>query len=160
MPRSFSEIYSIADYVSAAPALQQTAVTAGGAGDNVEVNGLVFDRQSQELARSCALVVYGVATLAANQRLEISANLQDDTAAAFTATPTDLEGTLVNKVALQAGGTPLTNAPWSVRLDVNLNPARRYVRAQITPNLSASGTDTAQVNAVMVLGGQQQLPVA
>ena len=35
--------------------------------------------------------------------------------------------------------------------------ARRYVRLVYTPDLSASGTDTAQVAAVVVFAGQDRV---
>ena len=42
----------------------------------------------------------------------------------------------------------------------DLRSARRYVRVVATPDLSAADTDTASIDAVAVLYGADELPVA
>ena len=42
--------------------------------------------------------------------------------------------------------------------DVNLSGARRYVRLNFTPELSAGATDTAALSGVAVFGGAIRLP--
>jgi hypothetical protein len=38
--------------------------------------------------------------------------------------------------------------------------AKRYIRVKATPDLSASGTDTAAISGVVVFGGQDSLPTS
>ena len=40
----------------------------------------------------------------------------------------------------------------------DVSGANRYIRLQFTPNASASGTDTAAIQAVAILGGQKRNP--
>ncbi len=44
-------------------------------------------------------------------------------------------------------------------IDVDLSGFNRYVRVKFTPDMSATGTDTAELAAVAILAGQAELPV-
>ena len=54
-----------------------------------------------------------------------------------------------------AGGGTVTGC---LEIDVKLRACGRYVRLGYTPDLSASGTDTAALSAVLVCGGMDRLP--
>jgi hypothetical protein len=157
MAQSFAAMHDIGTWLSAETALIPTVITAGAGNDGVEVNGPVFDRLStgRGLGKSCKLVIFGVATLAAAATLTITANLQDDTALAFNAAPADLE--TVYPVTIVRTGA-VTNGTFRAELDIDIQGAKRYIRAQITANLSAASVDTCAIAAVFVLGGQQNYP--
>jgi hypothetical protein len=159
MPISFAQAHDIGSYLSAEPALIPAVITAGAGNDGVEVNGPAFDRLTagRGLAKSVKLVIFGVATIAGGQSLAITANLQDDTVLAFTGTPADLEPVLAATTVLSGAAT---NGKFRAELDVDIQGARRYLRAQITANLTAASVDTCALAAVFVLGGQQNYPAA
>ncbi|HET7233254.1 MAG TPA: hypothetical protein VFJ16_24800 [Longimicrobium sp.] len=129
------------------------AVTAGGAGDNTEVNGPWVDRQGYASAK---LVITFKAVLAAAATLTIAANLQEATDSAGTGAADFGAAHAAATAATGAGGGSTEYGV--VELDLNLTTAERYVRAQFTPNLSAANTDTAVVSAVLVLGGGTNIP--
>jgi hypothetical protein len=54
------------------------------------------------------------------------------------------------------GGGPKQTG--TVEVDVNLIGAMEYLQARVTPVLSASGTDVAEVFAVWVFGGGETIP--
>lgn len=132
-------------------------VTAGGSGDNTEVDGAWIDRQG---FNNLKVVVAYTATLAAGATIAIAANLQDASDSAGTG-DADYGTALASTVqatgdAGSPGGSTETGV---VELDFDLSGADRYVRIQFTPNLSASGTDTAELAAVYVLAGSNENPV-
>lgn len=130
-----------------------TDVTAGGAGDGVEVDCAYVDRRG--FASMKAVIVY-TATLSAGETLSIAANLQDD--ADGVGVGADYGTALANTVVATggAGGSTETGV---VELDVDLRGAKQFTRLQFTPDLSAANTDTAEIAAVYVLGGSADDPV-
>lgn len=143
-------------WVTGAFAFPSTAVTAGGTGDNTEINGVALDQNAYGTRyRSIKLCVPVLATLASGETLQVAANFQDsannsdwsDYATALAAT-TILTG--------PSGGGAVRGV---AELEVDLTGARRYVRVQATPNASRAGTDTAVFGAgVLLLCGPQELP--
>ncbi|MBO6511772.1 MAG: hypothetical protein JJ979_25360 [Roseibium sp.] len=88
----------------------------------------------------------------------MAANLQDasDNAGANVADYGDvLESTVV-----AAGGSGGSTEKDTVELDFDLTGAKRYIRPQFTPDLSAANTDTATVSATLVLMGTRKQPVS
>ena len=55
-----------------------------------------------------------------------------------------------------AGGSTETGV---AVMRVDLSGVKQYFRCAVTPDLSASGTDTATFGAMFVLGGLQNMPV-
>lgn len=125
---------------------------AAGAGDNTEVDGVYIDRQG---FMSATLVIGAVATLAAAATLSLAHNLQHD--ADGTGAGTDF-GVVTGATVRLTGGGGGTTERIAIAVRYNLATAMRYVRAQFTPNLSAGGTDTAIVAAILLLGGADELP--
>lgn len=126
-------------------------VTAGGAGDNTAVTGATIDRLGYD---SCEVSVLYKTTLASSETLQLAIEYQEsadgsswDTAVALQAATTAQTGVQTNKVGI-------------VTHEVDLRAKKRYIRFNYTPNLSASGTDTADTAAVCVLGGAKTLPAA
>lgn len=140
-------------------AINKTA-TAGSTGDATEVNCEYVDRKQSDHGpfMSMKVIITYTTTLAAAATLTFAGNMQDATSAggagvadygnAFTAT-TIATG--------PSGGGTVTG---TVEIDVDLSAAREFVRAQLTPNLSAANTDTLEWSATYVLFGSPRQPVS
>lgn len=126
-------------------------IVAGGAGDGVEVNGATIDRKGFD---SALLLVPHEANLSGSDTLTVAVQLQhgDESDASDMA---DLGTTYnITSATLSADGEGL------LAVDIDLSGVKRYVRAQVTPTLSAGATDTAEVSSVFVLGGADELPAS
>lgn len=131
-----------------------SSATAAGTGDATEVNGAYIDRQGFS---SLKVVIAYSATLAQAKTLSIAANLQDATTSGGTGVA-DFGDAMASAVVATGptGGGTVTGV---VELDFDISGADQYVRVQYTPDLNASGTDTASLSAVYILGGAQVQPV-
>ena len=117
---------------------------AGGTGDNAKVNGTGFDRMApgEQGYNSCLIVVSGAAVMASGKTLSIALEIQEsadnitfDTAVVIFATKV---------VATE----PVLVFQTSDAVD--LKKRKRYIRANVTPDLNASGTDTAHWGSAIV----------
>lgn len=127
--------------------------TAGGPGDATEVDCEWVDRLNFSSLK--AVITY-TTTLAATKTLSFAANLQDASASDGTGAAdfgTALTATVV--ATGEAGGSTETGV---VELDFDLSGADRYVRLQATPELSATGTDTAEFGVTYILAGASSDP--
>ncbi|MBM3535782.1 MAG: hypothetical protein FJX60_22445 [Alphaproteobacteria bacterium] len=139
--------------IAARYATEGVDIVAGGAGDNTEVDRAYVDRRG--FASLKAVIAY-TATLQAGETLKIAANLQDDADGAGVGT--DFGDALASAtVATGPGGGGTRTGV--IELDFDLSGANRYTRLQFTPNLSASGTDVAELSAVYILAGATDDPV-
>jgi len=129
-------------------------VTAAGSGDATEVDGAWIDRRNYTSMK--AVIVY-TTTLQSGETLSVAANLQDASDSSGTGAA-DFGDALTSTVQAtgESGGSTETGV---VELDFDLSAADRYVRLQFTPDLSASGTDTAELAAVYIIGGSNENPV-
>ncbi len=143
----------IAETLAARFAAISTA-TAGGTGDATEVDGAYIDRQGFS---SLKVVIAYKAVLAQAKTLSIAANLQDATSSAGAGVAD--YGEAMASAVVATGDTGGSTETGVVELDFDISGADRYVRVQYTPDLNASGTDTASLSAVYVLGGAQVQPV-
>lgn len=126
-------------------------IVAAGAGDAVEVNGATIDRKG---FNSCVCLLPHEAALTASQTLTVAVQLQhgDESDASDMA---DLGAAYdVTSATLSASGEGLLS------FNLDLSGVKRYFRLQVTPDLSHSSTDTAEVSSVVVLGGAEDLPAA
>jgi hypothetical protein len=131
------------------------AATAGGTGDNTEVDGVWIDR----LGYLSAKLIVGVrAVLGQGETVTLAANLQD--AADSAGTGAADYGAALAATTAATGGSGGSTEHGRIVADFDLSGARRYVRAQFTPNLSRANTDTAIAYAVLMLGGADKLPAA
>lgn len=137
--------------------LGQAVATAAGTGDATELDSASFDRVTNgRNMLSAKLIVAVEATLQSGATLSVAANMQDS---ADDSAFADFGTALANAVVLtgpSGGGV----ARGVRELDVDLSAARRYIRAQATPDLSATGTDTCTMAVVIVLGGGDELPAS
>lgn len=132
-------------------AFASTAVTAAGSGDATEIVGLTIDTQALPTkAESVAFLVSVLASLTATKNITIAAHIQDS---ADDSTYADVVASQTI-LTLSATGTNRGTG----KIGVNLNLCRRYIRIYLTPDMSASGTDTATVTGIAVFGGLQEQP--
>lgn len=133
-------------------------LTAAGSGDNTEADGAYADRydSASGIAKSAKLVIGYRAVLAAGETLSIAANIQDDADGAGAGTD---YGDAYASAVVATGDSGGSTEQGVIELDFDLGSAERYVRSQITPDLSASGTDTAVVWAMWVFFGADKAPM-
>ena len=129
------------------------SATAAGTGDATKKTGSTIDRLGYASGK---LVGQTIVTLASDKALnvvveyQLSANNSDwDTAVA-----------LYSEVAIASVTTAITAGVYKAfEVDLNLDPFKRYIRFNVTPDLTAAGTDTAALQWGMVLGGYLSNPV-
>ncbi len=131
-----------------------TSVTAAGAGDNTAVTGVTLDRfATGSMPLDAVVVIAWQATLASAQTLTIKnvaiEHSVDGSSWSTYKTWTD-PGIVATGVATAVKGV--------VELGLDLSSAKRFVRANHTPDMSASGTDTATTVVLLVLAGYDRLP--
>jgi len=149
------EIKNIGGKISVARAGANAAVTAGGAGDNTAVTGVIIDRAAFGWPQSAVFAIPFTTTLAATQSLAINTCVVQSGENSGLSDATTLATRPNGNVATSAGGGTVTGV---VEFDVNLSTAGRYLRFNYTPDLSASGTDTAALSSIAVFGGAIRLP--
>jgi len=143
----------LAQNIIALPALADANLTAGGAGDDTDANGIAIDTLSYPKAEAVTFIVQGTASLAASQTLALPIRVQDSDNGSTGWT--DVQDPRVGGVAAatktsEAGAGTKTVA---TVVGVPLEYCKRYVRCVAKPNLSAGGTDTARIQGVAVLSG-------
>ena len=142
-------------YSKAFVGLIHTALTAGGAGDNTEVNGASVDRKTGGVLRhNATLVILHRSVLAAAATLSISVQLQDSP---DNTNWTDF-GDAHNLGVVSTGGGGGSTEIDVEEIVLSVAGAERYIRAQVTPNLSAANTDTSGVAAIWMLSGGDKTP--
>ena len=151
-----STMRNIGNYITVQPGTIQT-ITAGGTGDATEVNGVTVDRNAltQGRGQSAVLAILIKGTVASGKIATVTANFQDS---ANDSDWTDYGTALGSTVLLNAAGAALTASSAVTKLSVSLASARRYIRAQVMCDMDATGTDTALISSVIIIGGQSQLP--
>lgn len=150
-----TELRSIGDKIAVRRASANTAVTAGGGGDNTEVTGVIIDRAALGWPESAVLAIPFTTTLAASETLSIAYTVASSQADNLS-NPTTVRTAALAAVATGPGGGGTVTGTFEV--DLNLRGAGRYVRANWTPDLSRANTDTAALSAVLVFGGSNRLP--
>lgn len=167
----------LADMTISVAASAHVAATAGGSGDNTAVTGLTIDREaltpygagpsySNAAPIGAIFLVHYEAALGAGNTLTLKAALVQDSA----------DGTNWSTIYDQTGATAPVPPAWPaagvvdtgatggstqrgcVAFGTDIQRARRYVRFEFTPDLSATTTDTANLAAVAVLSGYGEVP--
>lgn len=156
----FSSVHNGGAYARGARAVGSQTATAGGSGDNTVVNTDWVSRASPKgIAQSLKVLVSFSTVLAAGATLKFGGKIQDAIdAAGASAADYPASGQVIAPTTVAtgpAGGGTVTGV---FEMDVDLVGAREFVRAAITPDLSASGTDTLTWNAVYVFFGDQRGP--
>jgi hypothetical protein len=131
------------------------SATAAGTGDNTSKTGIAIDREALNMPMSAVASVLADATLSSGANLKVTFTISEGP-----------DGTNFSTYQTSAALTTLTavggasTKSGQVSLAVNLSGARRYVRLDHVPDLSASGTDTAVTRAVWAFSGEDRLPAA
>ncbi len=139
---------------------------ADGTGDAAKVTGQTIDRMppGEPGSYSCVLAIAAGAVLSEDETLSMAVEAQ------YTDTPL---GSWDTAVVLQAAAVLLTGGAGgsseigNIEIDVSFATRKRYVRFNVTPNLSAVGTvdpvvaatDVCHWGATCVLGGATDIPV-
>lgn len=131
---------------SSAPSL----ITAAGTGDNTKVTGQTIDRlgSSGSMADSGVLAVAWQAALTNTKTLSFACELAESA-----------DGTNYDTAEVVQAATVVYTAGSSATFHgvkeytIDLSGRKRYIRFNLTPDLNASGTDTAVYGAVFVMGG-------
>jgi hypothetical protein len=133
--------------------------TAGGSGDNTEVDGPWLDRKPAARGpyHSAKLVIAFRSPLAAAATLSFAVNIQDATDGSGTGAA-DF-GPAYAKTVVATGGSGGTTETGTIEFDFDLSDAREFIRAQVTPDLSAANTDTVTWMASWVLFGSDRGPM-
>ncbi len=150
-----TQIRDIGSLIKVDRAATNTAVTAGGAGDNTAVTGVIIDRAAIGWPESGVFAIPFTTTLAAAATLSIGFTVQEGQAANLSDAATLLTAAPAVVATGPVGGGTVTG---TFEVSLNLRGAGRYVRCNFTPDLSAGATDTAALSAVLVTGGANRLP--
>lgn len=121
-------------------------LTAGATEDAVKVTGQSIDRLGFD---SVSLATTAKATLAATKTLAFAVEYQTSSDDSTWATAVAMQASTV----LLTGGGGGTNEEGCLELNLNMEGLPRYIRFNVTPDLSATGTDTAVWTSTATLGG-------
>lgn len=130
-------------------------LTAGAGTDAAEQTAATLDLRDGFGARryqSGAAIIAATATLAEAKTLNVTA-VWEHSADGATWTEIGVDQTVLTLIG-PVGGATVTG---SGKLGVNLAEADGFVRVKFTPDLSATGTDTAKVSSVYLLLSPDQI---
>lgn len=154
---------SIAEHIDEKAAFSSLSWTAGGASDSVTWTGISINREAfatGAMPRSFDGVVFYDATLGSGATLALQWDLQEGAdgtnysdyateASTVVATGPSGGGRVVGVARLvMASSDKPTGTPGT-----GISGARAYVRLNVIPHLSRTGTDTAVIAGVAVFGG-------
>lgn len=141
--------------IHAAYAAASTAATAGGAGDATEVTGVTIDLLALPTRyESLSFVLTATSTLAATKTLSVAAKIEtSDNSDMSSASDLVASSTVLTLTGAAGGSTERGTA----KVGASLEYAKRYLRIKFTPDLNATGTDTAVVQSVALFGGAAKL---
>jgi len=144
--------FNIGAYLSAKRACQHTAAVAAGSGDNAYIVGDEIDLTSLPgRPTSCLIVAPFEAVLAQDETLTIKSKVEhDDVAGMGTAAVYSYDGEESTGEVVATGDTGGSTEKGVYTRAVDLSGIKRYFRFSVHQDLSASGTDTNQLMAVVV----------
>lgn len=147
----------IGEEVISRSAFLPTTAVAAGTGDATEIDGTSIQRSALgSMYESCKLTIVGNATLSSGLLITLVANLQDS---ADGSTWADF-GTALALTTAGTGGSGGDEQQFDIDLDNDIRGAKDYLRVQVTPNLTHTGTDTAILAGTIVFGGASENPAA
>lgn len=148
--------HRVDEYLRPEMALVTTSITAGGAGDGVEVDGEEIDRKiTPDIPLSMMVVLGFDTTLAQDETLSATVQVQD---AEVSGGPWADFGDVVDFGVMATGPSGGGQVIDAAKQGVDISGARQFVRLQVTPDLSAGATDTADVTGMCVMGGFDKIP--
>jgi hypothetical protein len=148
-----ANMHDLAAVMDPAYGAANTAVTAGGAGDNTEVDGAYIDVTDAE---GITFLIGFTATLGASETLQIAANAQDADDSSGTNVADFGDAISATTVATGPSGGGTVTGVAIAHFDAAA--AKEFMRLQFTPNLSRANTDTAALSVTAVRGGAKIVP--
>ncbi|WP_420415918.1 hypothetical protein [Marinovum algicola] len=148
------QIRDIGALISCARVIANTSLTAAGSGDNTEVTGSIIDRYAIGTPQSAVLAIPFTAALDEDETLTISYTINDGAESDLGDEAELTTGSVVAATGPSGGGT----VTGCVEIDLFIGGAGRYIRPDVTPDLSRGATDTAAISGIMVFGGADRLP--
>ncbi len=133
-------------------AVDPTTIGAAVGGSGTKISGRAISRVDAKMPLSAQLVLIVKATLASGNTLSLVPEIKTGP----TSSPSTALGTAIPAQVLTANddGTAIQTA---LRVNVDLDGADEYVQFNVTPTLSASGSDVAKIAGVAVLLASEQL---
>ena len=147
--------HDLFEQVKSVPVGVSVTAVAAGAGDNTEVVGSVVDTLD---AHSATLTLATKVTLTAAKDLLATIKVaESDDGSVFGADETLLAAGII----VEGGaGVVAQHDCYDLKIDLRANKTRlRYLRFKITPDLTHTSLDTAQLCAFLTLGGYRVAPV-
>lgn len=164
MPSNGHDLASTIGIVVAAP---KATATAGGTGDATLVHGTAIDvtalnppagsSASEGNCRyeSVCFALAGTATLADTKALNLTASIETCAASGFGSGVVTLVATAAVIGYTSAGGGTYQLVG---KIGCSLENALQYIRVSFTPDLTASGTDVSDIQALAIFGGAGETP--
>lgn len=164
---------NLASMTLSVAASAHVSATAGGAGNNVAVDGITIDRENLQSYGSgptianappigAIFLLFYDAAITAGKTLSINGvQVQHSPDGTTWSTLWDQSGTasLTEPAGWPAAGVVASATGQGVlAYQADLQGAERYVRFNFTPDLSNTTTDTATLAAVAVLSGTSEVP--
>lgn len=134
-----------------------SSITAGGSGDATEITGSYIDRTNYS---SCKVIVSYKTVLAAGKSLKLAIGLKDADDSSGTNALAYGSGLASSVVQGPAPSPPAAQYYGTAECDFNIEGARQWLALDVTPDLTASGTDTAIIAVTLVLCGGNTEPVS
>lgn len=162
MSLNSTELTDIGVFIAGKVAIDAYTATAGGSGDATAANGIEVDLLAlTNKPRSMKVQIGVTAVLAATKTAVLVAKVQHrDTGGSWADYTYDPRGGTIGTTTLtltgQSGGSTERGV---LEINCNLEGAKQNVRVTVTPDLSATGTDTAAIWAIYNFGGNV-LPAA
>lgn len=131
--------------------------TAGSTGDNTKATSEEVDRlvSGAGLSQSCKLLIPFTTTLDNAETLSATVGIIHS-----ATTGAEAGAVVVAAAAVIQTATSATTFNGCAEYDIDLAPYGRFIKFEITPNLSRGGTDTAVLMPCVVLGGFSATPVS
>lgn len=143
-----------------APGSISTAIAAG-AGDATAVTGAYIDRTlggTVGQVGSGKLIVEYKTTLSASKALSLAVSFNDATSSGGAGAAA--YGPSYASTAIVTDGGSGGTYTGTVEFDVDFSGARNFIAPIVTPDLTATGTDTATISGVWVLFGSDRNPIS
>jgi hypothetical protein len=152
------------------PAAPKSTATAGGSGDATLVHGTAIDTtalltpggsaQTPAIEGNCRynsvmFILDVTATLADTKGIGVTASIETCAASNFSSGVVTLVATETIISYTDSGGN---TQQLTGKIGCSLDGALQFVRVSYTPDLTASGTDVADLQACAVFGGANEYP--
>lgn len=138
------QIRNGAELLKAVPAIALTSVTAGGSGDDTKILGEVIDRLGFQ---SGLLDISFNAKIADTKTLSVEVEITESDDNVTYTTPVVIKAEAIVYTATAS----VTNKRLELALPVGLAQCKRYIKFNVTPDLSNTATDTLSIVGSFIL---------